>query len=59
MEEALELTLTCFVQWLFVNRLTYFILQLLGISGKVKIDDQSQTKWRIYPLEFKQNALSR
>ncbi|KAL9963399.1 hypothetical protein ACROYT_G026909 [Oculina patagonica] len=30
-----------------------------GINGKVKIDDQSQTKWRVYPLEFKQDALSR
>jgi len=30
-----------------------------GISGEVKIDDSSLTKWRIYPLEFKPHTLSR
>lgn len=49
----------CVVQLLFVNQLTYFSCNFSGISGKVKIDDQSQTKWQIYPLEFKQDFISR
>lgn len=51
--------LICVVQLLFVNQLTYFSCNFSGISGKVKIDDQSQTKWQIYPLEFKQDFISR
>ena len=46
-----------YVRVLACVRYTYviFAILFLGILGEVKIDGQTQTDWRMFPMDFKQN----